>query len=192
MSKAGDKSEAAGPGRKLEAGRIEDLIKEVTALFASMQTFRRELAAIRHPKQREDRFETISDQLDAIVSTTEEATNTIMDTVEKISDMIGDRRADLDGAGLRDWADQINTHFLAVFEACSFQDITGQRISKVVEELKFVNDKLASMVDIWGPEAISREPLGDGDAELPAGGRLHGPALHGEGASQDEIDKLFD
>ncbi len=192
MSKAGDKSVAAGSVRKLEGGRIEDLIKEVTALFASMQTFRRELAAIRHPKQREDRFETISDQLDAIVGTTEEATNTIMDTVEKVSDMISERRGDLDGAGLGDWADQINTHFLAVFEACSFQDITGQRITRVVKSMQFVEERVNAMIDLWGRDDI--EALG---IELPTETRtgdealLNGPQLPGEEISQEEIDKLF-
>ncbi len=172
-------------------GRTEDLVAEVMALFASMQNFRRELAAIGHPKLKDDRFATIAEQLDAIVEATEDATNTIMDAIEQISDMILERREDLDKAGLGGWADEIEKRFQKMFEACSFQDITGQRISKVVDEVKFLNDRLASMVEIWGPEGLSREPVPD-PGKARAGERLDGPALKGRGASQDDIDKLFD
>lgn len=98
----------------------EDLIAEVMTLFASMQNFRRELAAIRHPNPKDDRFATIAD------------------------------------------------------------------------ELKFLNDKLGSMVEIWGPEGLSREPVPGQGNEAPVGERLDGPALKGQGTSQDDIDKLFD
>lgn len=188
-----DKStDKAGSGYHIEQGRIGDLVGEVMTLFASMQSFRRELASIRHPKQEEDRFDTIAEQLDAIIAATEEATNVIMDAVERISDMIIERRTELDGAGLSEWADGIDTEFQKVFEACSFQDITGQRIGKVVEELKFMNDKLASMVEIWGPEALSAEPLAGKKKDVPEGEVLEGPALEGKGVSQGDIDKLFD
>jgi chemotaxis protein CheZ len=192
MADSEKKGKAPGSGFQMEQGRIEDLVGEVMTLFASMQTFRRELASIRHPKQEEDRFDTIAEQLDAIVAATEEATNVIMDAIERISDMIIERRSELDGAGLSEWADGIDTEFQKVFEACSFQDITGQRIGKVVEELKFMNDKLASMVDIWGPEALSKEPLLGKADDTPEGEVLEGPALEGKGVSQDDIDKLFD
>ena len=170
----------------------EDLIAEVMTLFASMQNFRHELAAIRHPNLKDDRFATIADQLDAIVEATEEATNVIMDSIEQISDMILERREDLDKAGLGGWAGEIEVRFQTMFEACSFQDITGQRITKVVAELKFLNDKLGSMVEIWGPEGLSREPVPGQGTEAAAGERLDGPALKGKGSSQDDIDKLFD
>ncbi len=192
MAKSGKSTKKPGSGYQIEQGRIGDLVGEVMTLFDSMQSFRRELASIRHPKQAEDRFDTIAEQLDAIVAATEDATNVIMDAVERISDMIIERRSELDGAGLSEWADGIDSEFQKVFEACSFQDITGQRIGKVVEELKFMNDKLASMVEIWGQEALSAEPLQGAKKDLPDGELLEGPALEGKGVSQDDIDKLFD
>ena len=79
-----DKStDKAGSGYHIEQGRIGDLVGEVMTLFASMQSFRRGLASIRHPKQEEDRFDTIADQLDAIIAATEEATN--VDLTESLS-----------------------------------------------------------------------------------------------------------
>lgn len=168
------------------------LVGEVVALFSSMQEFRSELAAIRHPEQNEDRFDTVSEQLDAIVSATEVATDTILGTVEEISDMIDTRREDIDAAGLGDWAASVENKFQAIFEACSFQDITGQRITKIITELKFVDDRLNSMISIWGPEGLLDEPVPEAADDTPEGEKLEGPALEGQGVSQDDIDKMFD
>ncbi len=132
------------------------------------------------------------DQLDAIVDATEGATNTILGTVEEISQSIDDRRGDLEAAGLGDWAGEIDQKFQAIFEACSFQDITGQRITKIVGELKFIDERLNSMIDIWGPEGLIEEPVPEPADITPEGEKLEGPALAGQGVSQDEIDKMFD
>ena len=63
------------------------LASEVVTLFSSMQQFRRELASIRHPEQSEDRFDTVSEQLDAIVAATEDATNKILGAIEEIGEI---------------------------------------------------------------------------------------------------------
>ena len=81
-----------------------------------------------------------------------------------------------------------------IFEACNFQDLTGQRITKVVATLKFIETHILRMMEIWGgldafkdiqAEAIAER---EGDARL-----LNGPKIDGEGghASQDDIDSLF-
>jgi chemotaxis protein CheZ len=185
----------ARPRGTMGAGGImakSSLVGEVVALFSSMQQFRRELASIRHPEQMEDRFETVSDQLDAIVLATEEATNSILGAVEEISDMIDNRRDELEAAGLKEWAVGVEDKFQAVFEACSFQDITGQRITKIVGELKYIDERLNSMIEIWGPEGLQEEPVPPKADDVPEGEKLEGPALEGHGVSQDDIDKMFD
>ena len=75
------------------------LVSEVVTLFSSMQQFRRELASIRHPEQSEDRFDTVSEQLDAIVAATEDATNKILGAIEEIGELVDTRREDLEAAG---------------------------------------------------------------------------------------------
>jgi chemotaxis protein CheZ len=81
-----------------------------------------------------------------------------------------------------------------IFEACNFQDLTGQRITKVVATLKFIETHIVRMMEIWGgievfqeltPQAMAER---DGDKKL-----LNGPKLDGEvgHASQDDIDALF-
>jgi len=79
-----------------------------------------------------------------------------------------------------------------MLEACNFQDITGQRITKVVNTLKFVEERIDAMIEIWGEEDIAEvapsvTPDSQGDSAL-----LNGPSLNGEGIDQNDIDKLLD
>ena len=39
---------------------------------------------------------------------------------------------------------------IKIFEACNFQDLTGQRITKVVATLKFIETHIVRMMEIWG------------------------------------------
>ena len=74
--------------------------------------------------------------------------------------------------------------------ACSFQDITGQRTTKVVNVLRYIEQRVNSMVQIWSGDAVdpaATQPLDTRpDAHL-----LNGPAVAGAGVSQDDIDALF-
>ncbi len=97
-----------------------------------------------------------------------------------------------DPAGLADWTGSIESKFQTVFEACSFQDITGQRITKIVGELKYIDERLSKMIAIWGPEGLQDEPIQPAVHVTPEGEKLEGPALAGQGVSQDDIDKMFD
>ena len=63
-----------------------------------------------------------------------------------------------DPAGLADWTGSIESKFQTVFEACSFQDITGQRITKIVGELKYIDERLSKMIAIWGPKDFRTSP----------------------------------
>jgi chemotaxis protein CheZ len=81
-----------------------------------------------------------------------------------------------------------------IFEACDFQDLTGQRITKVVSTLKFIETHIVRMMEIRGGvdafKDIAPEPIAlrEGDATLLNGPKIDGAAGH---ASQDDIDALF-
>ena len=69
-------------------------------------------------------------ELEAVVQATETAANQIMEAAEVIGDWVhSDRR---DPADLAVVAEKVN----AIFEACTFQDITGQRIRRAIEHLQ--------------------------------------------------------
>lgn len=121
-------------------------------------------------------------ELDAIVAATEEATNTIMEAAETI--MAADP-SDAD-----EYAKTVNDSVMSIFEACSFQDITGQRISKVVETLSVIEDRLNRLGDMWGAE--NAEPADEAaEPEEQDDPGVSGPALAGEGIDQDGIDALL-
>jgi chemotaxis protein CheZ len=77
--------------------------------------------------------------------------------------------------------------------ACGFQDITGQRISKIVHSLRFIEERVDAMMEIFGRETIEAlvGELRSDEEGLRGGIALHGPQLPGEAVSQDEIDKRF-
>ena len=122
------------------------------------------------------------DQLGAIVKSTELATNTIMEAAEEIMAGSGDdaaaHRAAVEDACMR------------IFEACSFQDITGQRVTKVVKTLSHIDERLTTLLEALGAELadipVEPENQPEGDAAL-----MTGPALEGEGIDQDEVDALL-
>jgi chemotaxis protein CheZ len=81
-----------------------------------------------------------------------------------------------------------------IFEASNFQDLAGQRISKVLTTLKFVEERIAHMMEIWGGIDAFKDYT---DAALAARKHgsvlLNGPKLEGDSghASQDDIDRIF-
>ena len=79
-------------------------------------------------------------ELEAVVMATESAANIILEAAEAIQDWIsgGDR----DTAGLENLAAKVN----AIFEACSFQDVTGQRIRRAIQHLQQVETMLEKVL----------------------------------------------
>jgi chemotaxis protein CheZ len=75
-------------------------------------------------------------ELEAVVMATESAANIILEAAEAIQDWI--MRGQRDPAGLEDLAAKVN----AIFEACSFQDVTGQRIRRAIQHLQQVETML--------------------------------------------------
>lgn len=77
--------------------------------------------------------------------------------------------------------------------ACSFQDITGQRTTKVVNALRYLEQRVNAMIQLWADQpagAGGRPPPGPADPR-PDAHLLNGPALPGQGHSQADIDALF-
>jgi len=121
-----------------------------------------------------------TDELDAIVEATSEATGVIMDCC----DVIQEKAAGADGEAA------INEEVMKIYEACSFQDVTGQRISKVVKTFQTIEDKVDHLVSVLGIKV--KEYVGDDEDDRDGDERfLNGPQLPPEAISQDDIDKLL-
>jgi chemotaxis protein CheZ len=75
-------------------------------------------------------------ELEAVVMATESAANVILEAAEAIQDWISSGARDAEG--MQDLAAKVN----AIFEACSFQDVTGQRIRRAIQHLQQVETML--------------------------------------------------
>lgn len=139
---------------------------------------RSEISQIKPNDLTRDKIPRAGKELDAIVSATEAATDQIMSAAERI--MAADA-AD---------ADTVNDACMEIFEACSFQDITGQRISKVVSTLEYIENYLDKLTKAWGHEKDAEQPEEEVSEDSEAA-LLNGPALAGEGIDQDFVDDMF-
>ena len=128
-------------------------------------------------------------QLDAVAENAERATRQILDAAEAIDDAANTLSASLKREQEKALALDIQDNLLRIFESCNFQDLNGQRIAKVVATLKFVEQRIAHMVEVWGGiEAIKHHA-----ASARQDHELHGPKLDGdEGhATQQDVDAMF-
>lgn len=172
---------------------VSMLKTELRALAVCIEQTKQEIAALRPKDSEDDRLIAVTFELDAIVESTETATQSILSAAEKIEGITKEIQAHGVDTYVGRLAEDINETIIGVFEACNFQDITGQRITKVVKTLQYVEARINAMIEIWGPDNIAdivpKPTAGDqrdGDAKL-----LNGPALENQGISQSEIDALF-
>ncbi|MBT3989472.1 MAG: hypothetical protein HON14_06380 [Rhodospirillaceae bacterium] len=168
------------------------LKNEIRALSRSIQETKSEIRSMQGGTQGGDQVLKASHELDAVVQATEDATNIILESTEKIDELAAKLQNNADNEDDRGAADEIMEITIKMIEACNFQDLTGQRITKVVSALKYVEDRINAMIEIWGEEDISEVDASvadetDGDKNL-----LNGPAMGDEGIAQDDIDALFD
>ncbi|MCW5700824.1 MAG: protein phosphatase CheZ [Rhodospirillales bacterium] len=177
--------------------RIDILRKEIGEMSRSIADTKREIAALRQKDSDPHRLLGANDELAAVVRATEAATETILAAAEEIDSLASRLRSSIRGSSDVAALEEISERIIRIFEACNFQDITGQRISKVVNTMMFVEERVERMVEILGgpdsfaevepPEDIETTDKRD-DSHL-----LHGPQLDTEQKiSQDDIDKLFD
>ncbi|WP_025898165.1 protein phosphatase CheZ [Sneathiella glossodoripedis] len=169
-----------------------ELKSELEELSRVIMDTRREITSI-NSNDKGAKIHAMTDQLDAVVADTETATNEILAAVETIEDKNESLELNATDPDELEITETISKAVMKIYEACNFQDITGQRISKVVGTLKFVEDRIQAMIEILGGEdqlsaleGIEQEIQKDGDIELS------GPRAEGQEISQDEIDALFD
>ena len=167
------------------------LKREFVRLFGHIQKIRQELAALGPSSASEDHFGGMADQLDAIVEATEEATNGIMGAMEVMESNLTALKGMVTGEEAHRLVAGTEDEIGKVYEACSFQDITGQRITKVVKSMKFIEERITAMLGMWRPDEL-KQVAGAVKKELTEEQKLlNGPQLKGQGIKQDDVDKLF-
>ncbi|HEY4173589.1 MAG TPA: protein phosphatase CheZ [Rhodopila sp.] len=157
------------------------LLREVEELGQMIANTKSEIAALRVDDITDHDIPFATDELDAIVEHTAHATDAILESCE----MLDEVSATVSG----DAAAKLQAATTKIYEACSFQDITGQRITKVVNTLKTIEGKVAHIVGTFGKSAAGARDGADHvttDADL-----LNGPQLPAHAMDQSDIDKLL-
>jgi chemotaxis protein CheZ len=165
---------------------------DIEALARYINTARAEIAELRPDDINSTHLPAATDELTAIVGATEQATHTIFEAVEGIEALTAQMDPEV--------ASQISAAVTSVFEACGFQDITGQRITKVVTALQKIESKVDALLNAFGddlkrdgaprsPEKKTTTP--SGAPARPDEHLLNGPQLPENAISQDDIDALF-
>jgi chemotaxis regulatin CheY-phosphate phosphatase CheZ len=126
----------------------------------------------------------IAHELAAVTAGTDQATQKILAAAEEIDQLANNLSASLKGKIEQGLAQDISDHVIRIFEACNFQDLIGQRVSKVMTTLEIIEERVARAID----EIKNAPARGGGDAYL------HGPRLDIDRGhiAQNEIDSMFD
>jgi chemotaxis protein CheZ len=160
------------------------LYRELERLAAYINRAKEEISELCPAELRHDELPAAADQLDAIVTHTEEATTQILDNAEAIDRLAGEIDPKL--------RDSMRASVTRIYEACNFQDITGQRITKVVKTLKHIEEELDKLLQVFGIEAPAQPKRVKGPLETAQGRELlNGPQLPDEANRQAEIDALL-
>lgn len=173
------------------------IIKELGDLAKYIRAAKREIAAIRPDDVKDEHLPKAADELDAVVEATADATNTIMDACEVVEGVMGEVSGEV--------SNKLMDATTRIYEACTFQDITGQRIGKVVTTMKHIEECIDALIDAFGPKkaraksgAKKKAPPNKASASQQSGQKkvtdaelLEGPQLGDSAKSQAEIDDLF-
>lgn len=157
------------------------LYKELKALSGYIQDAKQEISdlqAINSLDIDQEKITDATDELDAVVKATEAATGTIMDSCERfeaIATQITDPKIQED----------VFAEVTSIYEACGFQDITGQRITKVVRTLKHIEAQVDSIL------GTMEGTFSEQGIEIPEESLENGPQLPENAISQDDIDALL-
>jgi chemotaxis protein CheZ len=166
------------------------LYGELEQLAQFIQSAKREIASVRAEEISQHDIPLATDELDAVIGAAEEATGTILDAAETLEDLCKELSETQSAS--------VQAAVTRIYEACNFQDITGQRISKVVKTLKHIEDRVAALLGAFGEEVSKQRASHEGpsgNSEAPAASAevnlLNGPQLPDEAKKQAEIDAIL-
>jgi chemotaxis protein CheZ len=175
--------------------QCEKLKVELDLIYDAISRTKREIAVLHGTSFNGEEMAKVNGELGAVVGGTEEATQQILEAAESIDNAATALSRVNSPDQQKLLSEEIQERVVSIFEACNFQDLTGQRIKKVMTTMKFIENHITVMMDIWGGvDAIKAHAPAivdtrEGDARLLNGPKVDGDVGH---ASQDDIDALFD
>lgn len=156
---------------------------EFNDIAAYIARTRDEIAQLRPNDIKERRIPVAGAELEAVVGDTERATESIMSEAEAVMA--------LSAADPAAYKAEVDAAMTRVIEACAFQDLAGQRVSKVVTSLRHIEQRVSRFAATMGVH--DAEATEDERAETDRRRKLHlnGPAMGGPETGQDDVDALM-
>lgn len=167
-----------------QKGGVENAVyRQLCELKDIIEQARAEISSAHPSEIKEKHIPSATDELDAVVSATAEATGIIMDCCEVIQQAVGETAPEV--------ATAVEAEVTKIFEACSFQDITGQRITKVVKTLKIIDEKISMLLSVLTRKMPGLSKAAVAQNEEAPESLLNGPQLPDKAITQADIDKLL-
>lgn len=167
----------------IDDGTYYSFKEEIEKLAQFIEQTKKDISVIAVSDESGNSTDTATLHLDAVIKATEDASTTIMDAADAI-------QAEANKIGGQ-CQQEINESVTKIYEACNFQDITGQRLSKVIKILDEIDLRIKTLLKLFGNQVhlVSNKPAKTGannDKDL-----LNGPQLPDHAPSQADIDALF-
>lgn len=158
--------------------------EEFTYIANYISKTREEISRLRPNDIKEQRIPVAGAELEAVVTDTEKATETIMSEAEAVlcMDADGDPEA---------YKAAVDEAMMKIIESCSFQDLAGQRVSKVVSSLRHVENRVSRFAQTMGVHDAEADEEETSEAERRKKLHLNGPAIGGPEKEQDEVDEIL-
>jgi len=162
------------------------ILQSLSEVAANISAARQDIAGL-NPSLLTEEMPQAHDELDAVVKATEDATNNILEATEEIQAI----SKELPPAQ----KEKIQAQTMHIFEASNFQDITGQRITKVVAVLKTIEENVQNLLKALGYHEEAGQLVRDDNSKKASpddpASLLHGPQLPENANDQDAIDAIL-
>jgi hypothetical protein len=164
------------PAQDLDRVRF-DLLEMAKAISKTKS----EISALRPGEHAHSDLTVASEALDGIVRSTERATSEILEAAEHVQETAWTlREAGTDDA----LCSELDRRATEIYTACTFQDLTAQRIVKIVNTLRFLEGRIAAMIEIWGIED-DQPQSGQDRPDLSSDLAAH------DGLTQSDVDEVI-
>lgn len=183
-----------------------DMRRGLQEIYKEINAVKRDTGSSQVTAQDADRlFTEASDQLDAILKSTETATVQIMDIVEDFQENLAKTTALVDsfrsGGASKKAVEELaamnaaaNEKMTEIMTALSFQDLTGQRIKRVIQALQHIERTVFEVYISTGLQEKARDEKPERDMEeIQAEAQQKMSELKGPqaGTSQGDVDDLL-
>ncbi|VAW19481.1 COG3143: Chemotaxis protein [hydrothermal vent metagenome] len=155
--------------------------QELRGILTKIVTLRAEISKVNAEDISANRIPEVGKELSEVVAATESATNSIMSAAETV--LAGENMPE------KEFKELVTNQMMEIFEACSFQDITGQRITKVVNTVEVIEERINILCQMMDNNASIVEPVLSDSEKAKKKQLLSGPSSNG--VDQNEIDAMF-